>query len=66
MKWLGAKFPGKEVSISSDTRDEQTWLINASSDTEPGETYLFDRKKHKAGAAIQDVAKSFRVKRWPP
>ena len=47
MKWLEAKFPGKEVSIASDTRDEQTWLINASSDTEPGETYLFDRKKHK-------------------
>src|SRR5438270_2838144 len=47
MKWLEAKFPGKEVSIASDTRDEQTWLITASSDTEPGETYLFDRKKHK-------------------
>jgi dipeptidyl aminopeptidase/acylaminoacyl peptidase len=46
-KWLEAKFPGKEVTITSDTRDEQTWLITASSDTEPGETYLFDRKKHK-------------------
>jgi dipeptidyl aminopeptidase/acylaminoacyl peptidase len=47
LKWLEAKFPGKEVSIASDTRDERTWLINASSDIEPGETYLFDRKKHK-------------------
>src|SRR5207253_9974697 len=47
LKWLEGKFPGKEVSIASDTRDEQTWLISASSDTEPGETYLFDRKTHK-------------------
>ena len=47
LKWLEGKLPGKEVSIASDTRDEQTWLIVASSDTEPGETYLFDRKTHK-------------------
>jgi dipeptidyl aminopeptidase/acylaminoacyl peptidase len=47
LKWLEGKFPGKEVSIASDTRDEQTWLIAANSDTEPGETYLFDRKSRK-------------------
>jgi dipeptidyl aminopeptidase/acylaminoacyl peptidase len=47
LKWLEGKFPGKEVGIASDTRDEQTWLIVANSDTEPGETYLFDRKTHK-------------------
>jgi dipeptidyl aminopeptidase/acylaminoacyl peptidase len=47
LKWLEGKFPGKEVSIASDTRDEQTWLIVANSDTEPGETYLFDRKTRK-------------------
>jgi dipeptidyl aminopeptidase/acylaminoacyl peptidase len=46
-KWLDGKFPGKEVSLNSATLDEQTWLISASSDTEPGETYLFDRKNHK-------------------
>jgi len=46
-KFLDGKFPGKEVSLTSTTLDEQTWLINASSDTEPGETYLFDRKNHK-------------------
>ncbi|HUI53843.1 MAG TPA: alpha/beta fold hydrolase [Bryobacteraceae bacterium] len=43
-KWLGAKFPGKEIGVASRTRDEQLWLISATSDTEPGETYLFDRK----------------------
>jgi dipeptidyl aminopeptidase/acylaminoacyl peptidase len=46
-KWLDGKFPGKEVSLNSATLDEQTWLISASSDTEPGEIYLFDRKNHK-------------------
>jgi dipeptidyl aminopeptidase/acylaminoacyl peptidase len=46
-KWLDGKFPGKEVSLNSATLDEQTLLISASSDTEPGETYLFDRRNHK-------------------
>jgi len=27
--------------------DEKIWLVTANSDTEPGETYLFDRKDHK-------------------
>jgi dipeptidyl aminopeptidase/acylaminoacyl peptidase len=43
-KWLAARFPGKEVGVTSRTRDEQLWLIAVNSDTEPGETYLFDRK----------------------
>jgi dipeptidyl aminopeptidase/acylaminoacyl peptidase len=46
-KWLTGKLPGKEVSRTSSTIDEQVWLVNANSDTEPGETYLFDRKTHK-------------------
>jgi dipeptidyl aminopeptidase/acylaminoacyl peptidase len=46
-KWLDGKFPGKVVSLGSATADEKTWLISAISDTEPGETYLFDRKGHK-------------------
>ncbi|MBZ5592922.1 MAG: alpha/beta fold hydrolase [Acidobacteriia bacterium] len=46
-KWLTSKLPGKEISFPSHTRDEQTWLISATSDTEPGETYLFDRKARK-------------------
>jgi dipeptidyl aminopeptidase/acylaminoacyl peptidase len=46
-KWLADKLPGKEVRRISVTDDEQVWLIVANSDTEPGETYLFDRAKHK-------------------
>ncbi len=46
-RWLEeTKFPGKEVGVSSRTRDERLWLITVRSDTEPGETYLFDRRAH--------------------
>jgi dipeptidyl aminopeptidase/acylaminoacyl peptidase len=45
-KWLGDKLPGKDVRRISVTNDENLWLIVANSDTEPGETYLFDRKSH--------------------
>jgi dipeptidyl aminopeptidase/acylaminoacyl peptidase len=43
-KWLEQKFPGKEAGVASRTRDEQLWLVSVTSDTEPGEVYLFDRK----------------------
>jgi dipeptidyl aminopeptidase/acylaminoacyl peptidase len=46
-KWLQSKLPGKDVSLASHTLDEQTWVVAASSDTEPGETYLWDRKAKK-------------------
>ncbi len=45
--WLKGKLPGKDFGRTSVTLDEQLWLINAFSDTEPGETYLLDRKTHK-------------------
>ena len=43
-KFLQSKLPGREVSIGSATLDERLWLVSASGDTEPGESYLFDRK----------------------
>jgi dienelactone hydrolase len=46
-EWLKGKLPGKEVGRASATLDEQIWLVVANSDTEPGETYLFNRKTHK-------------------
>jgi dipeptidyl aminopeptidase/acylaminoacyl peptidase len=45
-KWLGEKLPGKDVRRISVTNDERLWLVVANSDTEPGETYLFDRTNH--------------------
>lgn len=49
-KWLEAKLPGKEISLSSRTDDERVWLITAVGDTEPGEAYLFDRKTRRLTA----------------
>jgi dipeptidyl aminopeptidase/acylaminoacyl peptidase len=46
-KWLREKLPGKEVGRISVTNDEHLWLVGANGDTEPGETYLFDRTTHK-------------------
>jgi len=42
-KWLEKNLPGKDVRRVSVTNDEHLWLIVANSDTEPGESYLFDR-----------------------
>jgi dienelactone hydrolase len=46
-KWLQSKLPGKEVGLASHTLDEQVWVVAAASDTEPGETYLWNRKAKK-------------------
>jgi dipeptidyl aminopeptidase/acylaminoacyl peptidase len=42
--WIEHKFPDHEINVVSRTRDEQVWLVTAVSDTEPGETLLFNRK----------------------
>ncbi|MEJ7618168.1 MAG: prolyl oligopeptidase family serine peptidase, partial [Pyrinomonadaceae bacterium] len=46
-KLLQKQLPNKEISFGSSTRDESVWVITAWSDTEPGETYLFDRQSKK-------------------
>lgn len=45
--WLQNELPNKEIAIASTTRDETLWIVNAHSDTEPGETFLFDRPAKK-------------------
>jgi dipeptidyl aminopeptidase/acylaminoacyl peptidase len=42
--WIEKKFPGEQIKVTSRTKDEELWLVSASSDTEPGQTLLFDRK----------------------
>ncbi len=42
-KYLQSKLPNKEIGFVSSTTDERMWLISAYSDTEPGETYLYNR-----------------------
>ena len=46
-RYLESQLPGKEIEFDSRTTDEQLWVITASSDTEPGETYIFDRRTRK-------------------
>jgi dipeptidyl aminopeptidase/acylaminoacyl peptidase len=45
--WLQEHFKGQFVSVVSRTADETTWLVTAHSDTEPGQTLIFERKGHK-------------------
>jgi dienelactone hydrolase len=40
---IKAKLPGKELAFAGSTADERKWMMVASSDTEPGERYLYDR-----------------------
>ena len=40
---LTKQLAGKEINLGSTTTDEQRWIVSATGDTEPGETYLFDR-----------------------
>jgi dipeptidyl aminopeptidase/acylaminoacyl peptidase len=42
--WIEQQFPGKDILVVSRTRDEQLWLVTVDADTEPGQTFLFDRK----------------------
>jgi dipeptidyl aminopeptidase/acylaminoacyl peptidase len=42
--WLQTKLPGKEINFGARSKDENIWIVSASSDTEPGETYLWNRK----------------------
>jgi dipeptidyl aminopeptidase/acylaminoacyl peptidase len=43
-EWLKKTLPGYEFSIQSVTADDRLVMINAHSDTEPGQVFLFDRK----------------------
>jgi dipeptidyl aminopeptidase/acylaminoacyl peptidase len=46
-KFLQKKFPGKEIGIGSSTKDERLALVSVHSDSDPGETFLFDRNTKK-------------------
>lgn len=44
-QWLQKQLPNQEISMVSSTADESLMLVNGRADTDPGATYLFDRKK---------------------
>lgn len=43
-KLIQKQLPGVEILLGSSTKDEVQWLIHATSDIDPGATYLFNRK----------------------
>ena len=46
-KSLQQKLPNRDISLGSATADDQLWFVTATSDAEPGERYLFDRRGKK-------------------
>ena len=46
-KWLQSKLPNKEINFGARSKDENIWIVSAASDTEPGETYVWNRKAKK-------------------
>jgi len=46
-QWLQKQLPGYRISFGSRTADETRFIINASRDTDPGQTFLFDRKSRR-------------------
>lgn len=46
-KLVQKQVPNKEIAFGSSTRDETMWMVTTWSDTEPGESHLFDRKTKK-------------------
>jgi dipeptidyl aminopeptidase/acylaminoacyl peptidase len=45
-EWLEGHLHDREI-FTAGTLDDQIWLVTASSDVEPGETYLFNRQNRK-------------------
>ena len=43
-RWLKGQLPGKEIAFGSHSRDESIWILTAYSDTDPGATYIWNRK----------------------
>ncbi|UOE41678.1 S9 family peptidase [Chryseobacterium suipulveris] len=45
--FLKSKFPGAEIAIASQTKDERKWLFTAHGDTKVSTVYFFDRDSKK-------------------
>lgn len=45
--YVKSQLPDKNIYFNNSTEDEQYWFISAMSDTDPGSTYIYDRKNQK-------------------
>ncbi len=46
-RWLQKQLPGYRINFGPRTADESRFVINASRDTDPGQTFVFDRKTRR-------------------
>jgi dipeptidyl aminopeptidase/acylaminoacyl peptidase len=58
-KLMKEKVGGKELAFGAASSDETKFIVTAWSETEPGETYLFDRK-------TKQLAKQYRIRERLP
>ena len=57
--WLQSQLPGKELRMGSRSKDENIWIVTAYSDTEPGETYIWNR-------SAKTIALQYRIREELP
>ncbi len=46
-RWLQSKLPGRQIAFGATSNDENLWIVSAYSDTEPGLTYVWNRKSQR-------------------
>jgi dipeptidyl aminopeptidase/acylaminoacyl peptidase len=59
---LEQKFAGRDIAVTSSTSDDGIWLTAASSDVDPGEVYIFNRKTKNL--ALQYRLREKLVRSW--
>jgi dipeptidyl aminopeptidase/acylaminoacyl peptidase len=57
--WLQSQLPGKELRMGARSSDENVWIVTAYSDTEPGETYIWNR-------SAKNLALQYRIREELP
>lgn len=57
--WLQSQLPGKELRMGARSKDENIWIVTAYSDTEPGETYIWNR-------SAKTIALQYRIREELP
>jgi len=43
-RWLQSKLAGRQIAFGAASNDENLWIVSAYGDTEPGVTYVWNRK----------------------
>src|SRR5258708_5417125 len=46
-RWLQSKLRGQQITFGATSNDENLWIVSAYSDTEPGVTFVWNRKTQR-------------------